>query len=1057
MKPKVLDQKPEGGKKFGKEEMKPKGAVEKQGFEKKQSSKLKKPSVAGKKNLLKGNKSGDGTGTKGTKLKPKAAPAKMASVKNKGAGIDAPDGKMVALRNKIRAQKMKNKKQKKVEPPPPAKTPPPALGKKKKNKFKDKKLLKQRSGGGEDNQNDVNSAIVGQTLGKISGNLTGVIKDKKTSKGLMINYGRLQKGIMKQMKSIDKEEGIIAKDTAKTQKGINDLKKGGKGGGNIFMSLLGGLSSFMFFIIGGLIIISLIRIALRNWVNTYMPPTDGSTMTIFGFQIPGWDTIKAFGLAIWNWVTVGFPIMWEKLKMFFGNIYRFLFGKKGVLRNGAQAMSTLKRIVHAYIIGVAKKGYGWFFKILGWALSFIPGWGTALSFICKLLPAIITFIWTQIMLAWHKKGAAEEEQFQQYLAAQQLSGEKGFKKLKKDLLKDSAKIKPFRGQMANIPGLQAAKNANGKGYEKHNGAIMTKVPNRKVNKTFKAAQAIQEKQYEDSEDQRKEEYEKKARTSKTGVIGKLVRSAKAHEAESNNFSWSDDYNKVKSIQDKVGQEVVAESLKLEIDKLDKWIEALKGNKRFQNVKGPLYDVEKGWNPGYRVYAKDLMSPIPLTPFEEIHAKPDVPFGEPADAERESKGFKPFTWYQKGAKISVHPINYEMARAMGIRKIYEWTIKELLDPHWYSRGGIDIEDFQKNTLPDAMNWWEGWNYATVDHEFEELDTDTYLFQSKFDKFYNMLKEGKIDGKNNSLQTALDQTGDGFWENFWEGTKTTLYYASGIGLIADAGEAIGKWAAKKAENVERAFSYNKNSHTDEDSNFMVNAVTGLAGIISDGARLLSWRNEKAEGIDYGDVRDFMIDEGVINMFSSGTIMAPIKKAIPLIDEMIDELGFPKAPDVPDHTYMHDLMWGFFNHVGFTGYDWNVAKQNDAILAGFAQIFLEYFAHKVMPEWNIAEQKLSDALSSGGIFGGDERENNIMYAELHTLHKLFKPGPIYDFMKEYLRFPLMETNVIDYENASGVRELITLDMYRNQHGFWNRKQKEEVNAAWHKSVVEEGVGED
>ena len=278
-----------------------------------------------------------------------------------------------------------------------------------------------------------------------------------------------------------------------------------------------------------------------------------------------------------------------------------------------------------------------------------------------------------------------------------------------------------------------------------------------------------------------------------------------------------------------------------------------------------------------------------------------------------------------------------------------------------------------------------------------------------------------------------------------------------MIADAGEAIGKWAAKTAENVERAFSYNKNSHTDEDSNFMVNAVTGLAGIISDGARLLSWRNEEAEGIDYGDVRDFMIDEGVINMFSSGTIMAPIKKAIPLIDEMIDELGFPKAPDVPDHNYMHDLMWGFFNHVGFKGYDWNVAKQNDAILAGFAQIFLEYFAHKVMPEWNIAEQKLSDALSSGGIFGGDERENNIMYAELHTLHKLFKPGPIYDFMKEYLRFPLMETNVIDYENASGPRELITLDMYRNQHGFWNRKQKEEVNAAWHKSVVEEGVGED
>lgn len=654
----------------------------------------------------------------------------------------------------------------------------------------------------------------------------------------MINYGRLQKGIMKQMKAIDNEEGIIAKDTAKTQKGINDIKKGGKGGGNIFMSLLGGLTSFMFFIIGGLIIISLIRIALRKWVNAYMPPTDGSTMTIFGFQIPGWDTIKSFAMGIWNWVTVGFPIMWEKLKMFFGGIHRFLFGKKGVLRNGAQAMSTLKRIVHAYIIGVAKKGYGWFFKILGFALSFIPGWGPALQFICKLLPAIVTFIWTQIMLAWHKKGAAEEEQYQQYLSAQKLSGTKAFKKLKKDLIKDSAKIKPFKGQMANIPGLQAAKS--GKGYEKHNGAIMTKVPRRKVNKTFKDAQAVQEKQFEDSEDSRKEEYKKKVAGAKGGVIGKLVASAKKHDAESQ-VQAGENYQDLYQRGQRIAQEVIQDSLAEEIKKLDQWIQVLAKSDRFKNVKGPLYDVEKGWNPGYRVFAKDLMSPIPLTPFEEIHAKPDVPFGEPAEPERESKGWKPFTWDQKGAHISVHPINYEMARAMAIRKIYEWTIQELLKPHWYSAMGIDMKDFKETTLPKAMNWWEGWNSATIDHEFEELDTDTYLFQSKFDKFYQMLLDGKIDSSNNNLQTATNLTGDGFWENFWEGTKTTLYYASGIGLIADAGEAIGKWAAKTTENVERAFSYNKNSHTDEDSNFMVNAVTGLAGIISDGARLLSWRRE------------------------------------------------------------------------------------------------------------------------------------------------------------------------------------------------------------------------
>lgn len=67
-----------------------------------------------------------------------------------------------------------------------------------------------------------------------------------------------------------------------------------------------------------------------------------------------------------------------------------------------------------------------------------------------------------------------------------------------------------------------------------------------------------------------------------------------------------------------------------------------------------------------------MSAIPLNPFEAIHSKMDVKIGESADEEGETKGYMPFTWMQDGVKISVHPINYEIARAKAIRKLYEYV-------------------------------------------------------------------------------------------------------------------------------------------------------------------------------------------------------------------------------------------------------------------------------------------------------------------------------------------------------------------------------------------------
>lgn len=67
----------------------------------------------------------------------------------------------------------------------------------------------------------------------------------------------------------------------------------------------------------------------------------------------------------------------------------------------------------------------------------------------------------------------------------------------------------------------------------------------------------------------------------------------------------------------------------QMSSIDKYALSLGKSKRFQNVKGPLYDTTRGWNPGYRVLASDLMSPIPLEPFEKMHKKADVPFGQPS--------------------------------------------------------------------------------------------------------------------------------------------------------------------------------------------------------------------------------------------------------------------------------------------------------------------------------------------------------------------------------------------------------------------------------------------
>lgn len=93
-------------------------------------------------------------------------------------------------------------------------------------------------------------------------------------------------------------------------------------------------------------------------------------------------------------------------------------------------------------------------------------------------------------------------------------------------------------------------------------------------------------------------------------------------------------------------------------------------KRFGNIKGPLYDPERGWNTAYRMRQSDLMSAIPPNPFQGIHHNLDIAKGVPWPYQEEKTvGYLPFKWQfylddgsLYGTPMVADPILFEMARA-----------------------------------------------------------------------------------------------------------------------------------------------------------------------------------------------------------------------------------------------------------------------------------------------------------------------------------------------------------------------------------------------------------
>lgn len=506
-------------------------------------------------------------------------------------------------------------------------------------------------------------------------------------------------------------------------------------------------------------------------------------------------------------------------------------------------------------------------------------------------------------------------------------------------------------------------------------AIMRAVPV-KMQKNYRKAQGAQEKQLEDAQEEADKKFEERLKkgnrkdllvrinTGAQEVEASLQQAYKEWYSNPNLFGKMNFNDYAVKRSRPVMQQAVAGPIRQQVARLDKYIEMLSKSTRFKNVKGYLYDPENGWNPGYRVVASDLRSIIPMTPFEELHKKADIFFGQPAGPDSNSMGYVPFTWIQDGARVCVHPILYELARARAIRDIYSNAIKEMVSDRTFWSGS-----FQGTEILKKFNTqWLYWNKALVKHQKNDFGSgvnsnikpDDVLLKDYFVRFLQKYRDGKINLNQNNLEFAKAQWNDhlGVEGDTWE-------------AVADGAAAPGKWVAKQAsdtiDTVKRVLSYDRFEDKEEEvwedqqvqeeqdvtvqeehkekkwwNPFNWSWVTWIVNVVkrmlvwvwkkvkkvitkamrakAAAERLNKWRDVSVNGMSYGTVRDFMIDKGVIHMFNRGIIQNTVGTAEPLIEFLVDKNILPKAPKAKDATPIHDLMWGFFNWAGIKGYSWD-----------------------------------------------------------------------------------------------------------------------------------------
>ena len=631
-----------------------------------------------------------------------------------------------------------------------------------------------------------------------------------------------------------------------------------------------------------------------------------------------------------------------------------------------------------------------------------------------------------------------------------MHGKKALNKLKKKILGFAKGVKPFKNQIYQIPGLQTPK-WNGKGERPKKGAIMRHM-NATVTNSARTSKKLQEKALEEESEAIENEAIKRFNSGNKSDIAariasdmrKFGKEAREHTRKTKGYY---DPNTMRQYAENNKKKAFAKSIIPEINKLDAYIATLSKNNRFANVKGPLYDPVTGWNPGYRVLAKDLLTIIPAKPFSIISKKRNIPFGKPVEAETDSIGFMPFKWAMtKGGYIGcVNPILYELQRARAIRFMYE----KLMHLAMYSADFYGSSMKNEKWFGIYAKAWNQWNHPEASHDILDYPKkEDVVFEDFFPRFLKKFRAGKIEAGDNTLDWAKDQFQDGWLlsgeQKDWVADHTYRPYVN-------AGKFVVKKTKEKIENVKRFLSYDKYEDKVEEEEELVKEpeygdvqeeysvwnplgwfkkawrwVRKIVGWVWKKvkkvidkverarralARLNSWKDQTFANLNYGKVRDLMIDDGVMNMFDSGQITNTTLTAIPLIKKLVDMGILNKAPSADNANSIHDLMWNYFNWTGdVSGYEWKHVVNDPFSQAAFAQSFLEYFALKVVPAWNKCEELLSEDIT----WKTDKTANDLR-AGITALHELLSRNSIMSWLDKHLRFPNMKVQLVTLNNAT------------------------------------------
>lgn len=628
---------------------------------------------------------------------------------------------------------------------------------------------------------------MGDALGKVNSNLNDLIQSQGFRDQFALNTRPIQSNVMGQMKDMGKQEASIAKNLNKTEDRIAKLKR--QGGGNF---ITGTLIPLGFTILGGILLITLARMALRKWADAFMPKPEPGTATILGVPIPGLATLKAIGLGVWNFITVGLPNAWDRIKAWWQPIRKKLFGKGGMFSSWTETVNTLRKIAMAMIIGWTKKAIGGVLSFIAPILALVlncivPGSGIIVSIVCKLLPEIIAFIATQVALWWSNKKADAEVQLAN------LKKMDSSKALLSKLKSAGSAVKPLV-PAASIPGLETPKG--GPGASRKPAAIVRRMRNF-AGGQLKATKATQEDELEKENKEAEEGHDAKYGEFKGKSLAKAI-------AKGDKSLRVVDYLEYGSLGSAFADTAYKKAIEPEVNRIDAWIDVLKKSKRFQGVTGLLYDPVTGWNPGYNVLAEDLRTPIPLEPFARTHEKADIQFGSPGGASEDYIGRMPFTWEQNGTVVTANPIAYELHRAEFIKGMWvalgrmmynnAKEVDESGHSSWDGAGGImtDIRDYMKDK--DAE--WRSYNHLTASRIGERADVN---YGDRFQKFLVKFRAGEVKDSENTMETAGQDTMGDAWDrgdllgvatNYWKGgveLSTTVLSAP-----AKAVAAVGKTA-------------------------------------------------------------------------------------------------------------------------------------------------------------------------------------------------------------------------------------------------------------------------